>query len=82
MCALRGRGVIISFHILPSAIVCLNGLDASVGWFRSSQCLMSKIFETTYHHKLPFNSKDMILLFLCSPQYKEFGNKVLHVTYH
>jgi hypothetical protein len=57
--ALRGRGVIILFHILPFAIVCLNGLDAPVGRSRSSQCLMSKIFEATYHHKLPFNSKDM-----------------------
>jgi hypothetical protein len=26
---------------------------------RSVQCLMSKIFETTYHHKLSFNSKDI-----------------------
>jgi hypothetical protein len=30
-----------------------------IRWSRSLQCLMSKIFETTYHHKLPFNSKDM-----------------------
>jgi hypothetical protein len=58
--ALRGRDVIISFHIFPTGIVCLNGLDAPVGWSRSSQCLMSKIFEATYHHKLPFNSKDLV----------------------
>jgi hypothetical protein len=44
---------------------CLSGLDVFGGHFfmmirrsRSLQCLMLKIFETTYHHKLPFNSKD------------------------
>jgi hypothetical protein len=26
-------------------IVCLNGLDAQVGWSRSSQCLISNAFE-------------------------------------
>jgi hypothetical protein len=28
---------------------------------RSLQCLMSKIFETTYHHKFLFNSKDLCI---------------------
>jgi hypothetical protein len=27
-------------------------------WLRFLQCLMSKIFRMTYHHRLPFNSKD------------------------
>jgi hypothetical protein len=42
-------------------VVWLDGWDCfmeAIVWSRLLQCLMSKIFETTYHHKLPFNSKD------------------------